>query len=521
MSTRCILAGEDITKDTYTTQQTCNSNHKLEIVSSGSCPSGWTRTADNHCFKDDSNCDVCGDKLSCQSVNNVGRCVSAKLCADEAAKCVASPNAGEADNCEITVAPTCECCCRIGKAKEDCCAGLDCNGKCGSDLIDNSNTYGSCSGCASIGSSTLEHDAACNCSGHNSQFCDISPDHPQGICSDCDKINTQESCGDHSSTCCYDSNKTATTTDDFCRGVNGSEIVSTVKGTSDYGYCAYYNCFSTTVPPIGNPKQCATSTPLKIGYFNKMASCTNGCSQGIGSDPCRSYDKNQVLCASEDKCCYDANTLQCLSGNKIVGGTSNGYCAYYNCQTPPGNPLLCDGTPTTTPAFSSTSTCALSCANPPGGAGLDCTNNKATACNFGICNYPGFACLNSTGAAGAFPSCGTCCCQVGNNPDSCVSSSTPNLHCKADQGSCSGGGRGLCCGCSKDADCGAITTTGCGQDTCCEARPSVAATSPAPAATGVCRNASIKVDFNPALLIIFSCLKKELMVMVLARREHF
>ncbi len=477
----------------YTTEKTCNSAGKWEIVSPGSCPSGWTRTPGNRCTQDNATCSLCSNNLTCEAINATGRCVSNKVCADKDAKCVDNPVVGEPDRCVVEVAPSCECCCRIGRAKEDCCAGLDCTGKCGSDLVNNSNTYGSCSGCGLIGTSTEEHDAACNCAGHNSQFCDISAANPAGICVDCSQINSQENCGDHSSVCCFDSNKTATTTDDACRGLNGGDVVSEIRGSLEYGYCAYYNCQA----PPADPLICASTTPLKIGFFDKASTCINDCPKGIGSDPCRAFDNNQVSCTNEASCCYDATTLKCISGNKISGGLNNGFCAYYTCQTPPGNPLLCDPTPTTTPIFASTSSCALFCGNPPGGAGLGCSDYNATSsCNFGLCNFPGFACLKDSGAGGAYPDCGTCCCQVGTNPDSCVSSSTPNLHCQADKGSCTGANRGLCCGCTKDSDCGSINTTGCGVDGCCQARPSVVDTLPAAAATNVCRNAALKITFN-------------------------
>lgn len=481
----------------YTTTETCNASGKWEIVSPGSCPPDWTRISGNRCTQNNSSCGVCGSGLTCANLNAAGRCVSNKICSDKDAKCVDNPIASEADKCVVEIAPSCECCCRIGHDTEDCCSGLTCAGKCGSDVTNNSNTYGSCSGCAAAGSTAAERDAACNCSGHTSQYCEVNNEHPEGICSDCSGITSQENCGDHSSACCFDSNKTATTTDDVCRGLGGGSVVSTVPGSTDYGYCAYFNCFSETVPPIGDPLVCASTTPLKIGYFNKVNTCIGDCPQGIGSDPCRAFDGNQASCSNENICCYDATTLHCISGDKIVGGSNNGFCAYYNCQTPPGDPLLCDPTPTTTPIFASTSSCAIACANPPGGAGLGCVDNNATStCNFGVCNFPGFACLKDSGAAGAYPECGTCCCQVGNTPDSCVSSSTPTLHCQADKGSCTGAGRGLCCGCSQDSECGAINTTGCGSDSCCQARPTVASSSPAAAATNVCRNAAIRVSFN-------------------------
>lgn len=508
MSYRCVLS-----TDIYNVEKTCNSSGQWEISLDSSCPSGWTKVGNNKCIQNNVSCNICDANLSCQEVNSEGRCVSAKLCSDKDAKCVANSVASEADKCVINAAPTCECCCRIGYDKQDCCAGLTCAGKCGSDIINNSNTYGSCSGCANSGSTTEEHDAACNCSGHDSQYCSISTDHPEGICADCSGLGDQASCGDHSSACCFDSNKTATTTDDYCRGVSGLSVISKDKNSSNYGYCAYYGCYSASTTssgypeiPLGDPYACASTTPVKIGYFNKLDTCVSGCPNGVGNDVCHAFDNDQGGCSGETKCCYDKATSKCVTGNQIGDGANKGYCAYYACQTPPGNPLLCDSTPTTTSIFANSSICTSECANPPKGDGLDCSGTASSTCNFSLCDKSGFACLQDTkdsavAVGGTDSSCGTCCCQVGldkngTTKDSCYSAATPTLHCKANQGACSGASRGLCCGCSNDNDCGAVSTTGCGSDTCCEARPSVIDTSPTASETNVCRNAAIKVTFN-------------------------
>ena len=500
-------------KKDYTTNKICNNSGKWEISLDTSCPSGWTKTGNQTCVQDGSSCNICDANLSCQKVNAEGRCVSAKVCSDKDAKCIDNPVASEADKCVVTAAPACECCCRIGYDKQDCCSGLTCAGKCGSDIANNSNTYGSCSGCANAGSTTEEHDAACNCSGHDSQYCSISNEHPEGICTDCAGLSDQTSCGDHSSACCFDSNKTATTTDDYCRGVSGLSVISKDKSNSNYGYCAYYGCYSASVAssgypeiPLGDPYSCASTTPVRIGFFNKVDTCVGECPNGVGDDICHTFDNNQAGCSAETKCCYDKTTSKCQTGNQIGDGENKGYCAYYACQTPPGNPLLCDSTPTTTPVFASASVCTSECANPPKGDGLDCGGVTSSTCNFNLCDKSGFACLQDTkdstvAVGGTDSNCGTCCCQVGLDKDgitkdSCYSATTPTLHCKADQGSCSGASRGLCCGCSSDNDCGSVSATGCGSDTCCAARPSITETSPAASETNVCRNAAIKITFN-------------------------
>jgi len=476
-------------------QKTCNSSGNWEVKLAGSCPSGWVRGANNVCVQTGSVCNSCSANLSCEKVNQFNTCVSDKLCAGKA-NCIDNKT-NALDDCILDVPPSCECCCRIGYDKQDCCAPLTCAGKCGSDLTDNSNTYGSCSGCAAVGNTTAEHDNACNCASSTGKFCDIAPDHPQGVCSDCATIDDPKNCGDHSSSCCFDSNKTAATTDDTCRGLNGSSILSLISSSPDYGYCAYFGCAKE------DPLKCASTTPLKIGFFNKVDTCIGDCPKGVG-DVCSTFNNNKESCSNENGCCYDKATDKCLSGNQITSTNSStldayGYCAYYNCST--DGTLTCDKNAAVTGTFLDTVSCDDKCKNPPAGAGLGCVDaasNANSTCNFGLCTFAGSSCLQATGDLGAFPSCGTCCCQPGAN-DSCATALTPNLRCKADQGACSGASRGLCCGCSSDNDCGSAATTGCGSDTCCEARPNVSTTLPKINDTNVCRNASIKITFNQAM----------------------
>lgn len=735
-----------------TTQAFCNSEGKWEITTNASCPSGWTRGPGNTCTQ--GTCALCSSSFTCELVGASGVCVSEKLCSNKDAKCEEGQIATEPDECRVTMKPSCECCCRIGFDQQDCCAGLKCSGKCGSDIIlaggvgtccnatgdcinpncpafggivneiggycthtftssatfktpvnlnatvlvvggggaaggglfnvvydagggggqviqnslsipandanpgpnnsypvvignggfyidsltnsdggnssflgvtaiggkkaislsiagmsgsgkvggvrngfgsgggggdsengfnapsneiggdggdgtysnisgtsiayggggagmsfvragesglgrenpggggsgatglpgneakkgiviirypsvpaascpvgyaSSTNTFGNCSGCGLIGTSTIEHDMACNCSGSTSKFCSISVQNPAGVCVDCAQAGNQEVCGDHSSSCCYDSKGTATTTDDLCRGLNGGTVVNKVKPLppiviegSDYGSCAYFNCQAEPLDPL----ICASSTPLKIGFFNNVNTCIHDCPENIGNDPCSRFNNKKSECSAATGCCYDQKTDKCLSGNQIDPGV-NGYCAYYNCEVPPANPYDCNFNATTTGIFTSTTTCESYCGNPPGGAGLDCVYPVATStCNTSLCTFPGFSCLNATGTPVVYPNCGTCCCQVGLNPDSCNTLLTPTLHCQADRGSCTGSNRGLCCGCTKDSECGAISSTGCDSDGCCQARPNVVSTLPAANATNVCRNASIKITFN-------------------------
>jgi len=366
---------------------------------------------------------------------------------------------------------------------------------CPPNFASSTNTFGNCSGCGLIGTSTQEHDMACNCSGSTSKFCDISVQHPEGICVDCAQASGQESCGDHSSVCCFDSKNTAETTDDSCLGLNGRTVVSNDKLDNRYGYCSYFNC--TTVTPPATPV-CASTTPFITGVFASTSTCITDCPQGIGNDPCSRY-MTLATCMADGSCCYDGKKSKCITGTKIPSPSPNvGYCAYYNCQVPPaGDPYECDLNATTTGAYISTSTCIAACPDPYTGPGLDCVYQTATSdCNTSLCNYPAFSCLKEDGGAASYPACGTCCCSVSD--DHCADIA-PALHCQADRGSCTGAGRGLCCGCTADNECGSLTTTGCGNEGCCQARPEIVSTLPLASATDVCRNASIKITFNQAM----------------------
>lgn len=360
---------------------------------------------------------------------------------------------------------------------------------CPAGYSNTSNTFGNCSGCGLIGTSQEEHDNACNCTGHSGKYCDISDAHPEGICTDCSNLSSQANCNSHSSVCCVDANRTSTTTDDICRGGDG-RLVSGDPNNSDYGYCAYYDCQSA------NPKLCATSTPAKLALYKGVDECVSGCANNPGADYCSTFNGNQSACSAESVCCFDKKSSTCKSGAKIESGHDKGYCAYYDCRD--DNPKLCNFTATTTGRFVSTSTCAFRCANEEGGAGLVC-NNATSTCNFDVCNLENFSCLTASGTPGIYPSCGSCCCQpvgVGGNATDTCTLLNPKLQCLADKGNCSGANRGLCCGCTADSDCGHPATIGCGSDTCCQARPEIASTSPEHLDDNVCRNAVVKVNFT-------------------------
>jgi len=477
---------------TFTAEKTCNQDQHWQIVVPTSCPAGWVRGSGDICVDLNSNCLICSSEFSCQSVANSGRCVSAEICPSDSI-CEDNPAPAQPDSCVVFDQASCDCCCSIGQDEQDCCAPLVCGGTCGTDTVDDGAGLGFCSGCAAVGSTTEEHDAACNCIGHSGQYCDISADHPEGVCVDCSSLSGKQSCNDHSAACCFDANRSSNPDDDFCRGGDGQEI--TVNPSDpNYGYCAYFNCQEEPA----DPSLCASTTPLVLGFYNSQEKCDQGCAANSGNSYCSLFDGNQAGCLAEASCCFDQASSQCLGGDRIAAGPYEGFCAYYDCSLL--NPLVCDPTATTTGQFSNFATCEYNCANPAGGAGLTCAGQSSTStCEFSSCNFPGFGCLNEDGSLGAYPECGTCCCQPGLTPDSCVTPDTPNLYCQPNQGNCSGAGRGLCCGCTQDSDCGNNATVGCGGDTCCQARPEISSTIPEHLSDNICRNAAIYVNFNQTM----------------------
>lgn len=521
MSYRCILDVGINSLDLSGTIKTCNQEGKWEIKINTSCPSGWIMGPDKTCTQDSVSCNSCPINLTCEKVNQFNSCVSQKLCQDKQAKCVDN-TVNDKDDCTITVEPGCDCCCRIGFDEQDCCSfkakdgsmvQLQCGGTCGSDVTasPSTNTYGSCSGCAAAGDTAAERDTACNCTGTSGKFCSVTSNAPQGICTDCAGIKTQEECGAHSTTCCFDSRGTATTSDDICRGIGDSEVVSTDKNNPDYGYCGYFNCSQV------NPLVCA-GIPNKIGKYKKLAECTEACPKE-SADICNKFNDNKEQCLSEPGCCYDAKAElkkndspgdskidTCISGNKITEEENKGYCAYYDCYTQTeGNPYECNPIAKISGKFKGLNACSATCGNPPSGAGLGCSDKENSAlnqCNFSLCTSLGSSCLQENGLEAQqsnYPSCGACCCQpaVNGSADSCKTPDTPDLFCKPDASkTCSGSNRGLCCGCSEDSQCGSPTTVGCGLDSCCKARPEVTETLPANNTSNVCRNSVIKISFN-------------------------
>lgn len=478
----------------FNATQTCkvypeyNNQAHWEIKVPTSCPNNWTKLSGNRCVDSvsstSSTCSVCDNAFTCVDYGgNEGACVTASLC-PQGASC-------SGNTCVTTESSRCDCCCEIGQDARDCCAPLVCAGTCGSDTSDDNSGFGSCSGCAipasGGGFDQGASDNACNCAINSGKYCDVSV--PTGVCNDCSRLS-RDACLEHSQTCCLDSRGTANINDDVCVGGSGQEI-SSDPTSSDYGYCAYYNCENES----GNPSLCDLDNPQKIGLFRDQEYCSKGCGQDPGMNFCSQHNGDYTSCSLASGCCYNYSDGSCQGGESI--DPLNGHCARYSCQNSP-NEGLCDLTPRQIGAYGSITACEASCEAPPTGAGKDCRNIFAdNSCNTGLCGSP-FACLTEAGSSGLPGDCGTCCCQV-SNPESCSGIGNGSLVCQPNQTPCGGENRGLCCGCSQDSDCGdGAVNVGCDSGTCCRARPQIIADeiSPAHGANEICRNAGITIPFD-------------------------
>jgi len=484
----------------FSAPQTCkafsefgNQTH-WEIKIPTSCPNGWVRLSGNRCVDStsstESSCSLCATGFNCAPPSNSvsdpeqGICVSGNLCPKKAS-C-------SGNTCLAIESARCDCCCEIGQDARDCCTPLVCAGTCGADTSDDNFGLGQCSGCAiplaGGGFDIAASDQACNCTNHSGKYCDTSV--PTGVCTDCRGLS-RDACLDHSQVCCLDSKGTSNPDDDVCIGGSG-QIISNNPSSSDFGYCAYYDCQDAS----GDPSLCASDEPKKIGLFRDIDFCDASCAASPGVSFCSQHDGNPSACTVAEGCCFNFSDQKCVGGESMGGVI--GYCAYYNCQAAP-NENQCDSNPSMVGNYSNFSSCVTGCAQtPPGGAGKDCRGLTVNTfeCNAGFCSSP-FACLNEAGETGLPGDCGACCCQV-SNPESCSGLGSGNLVCQPNQTPCSGEGRGLCCGCSQDLDCGDAVNLGCDSGTCCRARPEVITDQlmPAHGAKEICRNAILSIPFD-------------------------
>ncbi|MFH1255261.1 MAG: IPT/TIG domain-containing protein [bacterium] len=247
------------------------------IKTLSSCPSGWTNIGSGRCVENNTFCSACSAGFKC--VKETDSAI-AGVCSIDQSVCPVGSICGSDDKCVKKDSAACECCCRIGHDSEDCCSPLKCEGKCGSDITANTNTYGSCSGCGSVGTTQEEHNKACNCSGTSGKFCLIDSANPAGACKDCSQISDASICGTQGAgVCCVDAkNKNA------C--VGGSAPYA--KASPDYNYCAYYECAS------GSCSDSAVASSSAKSY-KTLAECDNKCVQSaqFGNTCFNNVDSNK------------------------------------------------------------------------------------------------------------------------------------------------------------------------------------------------------------------------------------
>jgi hypothetical protein len=265
---------------------------------------------------------------------------------------------GSNNKCTKTDSASCECCCRIGHDNEDCCSPLKCEGKCGSDITANTNTYGRCSGCASVGTTQAEHNEACNCSGTSGKFCLVDATNPSGVCQDCAQISDAAICsGQGVGSCCVDAKDKNT-----CRG--GTAPYAT--GNPAYNYCAYYECNSGSCSstPVANSNlatyktltECSNKCMLPAQFGNtcfNSATSTQSCDinkctgfacineDGTGA----SAQKCGTCCcdpyAAQDSCKNLSANLVCKPNQAPCGGDKRGLCCGCSADSDCGSVTGC------------------------------------------------------------------------------------------------------------------------------------------------------------------------------------
>ncbi|MEI6596598.1 MAG: IPT/TIG domain-containing protein [bacterium] len=236
-----------------------NNQSRWIMKISTSCPAGWTSISGGRCVENNTTCSTCDAGFKC--IKETASAVDGS-CLVEQSLCPIGSVCGSNNKCTKNDSASCECCCRIGYDSEDCCSPLKCEGKCGSDITANTNTYGRCTGCGNVGTTQTEHNEACNCSGTSGKFCLVDTANPTGVCQDCAQISDTAACsGQGVGTCCVDAKNKNT-----CRG--GTAPYAT--GSPAYNYCAYYECNA------GSCSNTAVATS-SLPNYKALAECNNKC----------------------------------------------------------------------------------------------------------------------------------------------------------------------------------------------------------------------------------------------------
>lgn len=317
-----------------------SSQNRWIIKINTSCPDGWLSIGGGRCVEKNTTCSVCTTGFKCGK--ETASAVDGSCLVDQNL-CPAGSICNSNNKCTKIDSASCECCCRIGYDSEDCCSPLKCEGKCGSDIIANTNTYGKCSGCASVGTTQTEHNDACNCSGTSGKFCLIDAANPAGVCQDCTQISDAAACsGLGAGSCCVDAKNK-----NVCRGGTAPYAI----GSPAYNYCGYYECSSgscsnapvanSTAPTYSSSAECNNKCAPAVQFGNtcfeevtKTQSCDinkcNGftCINDDGTGP--AAPKCGTCCcdplAAQDSCKNLNSTLVCKPNQAPCDGAKRGLC---------------------------------------------------------------------------------------------------------------------------------------------------------------------------------------------------
>jgi hypothetical protein len=292
--------------------------NRWQVKTNQTCPPNFTKAVGNNslCVDVNSTCDTCSGNLSCMNIGNVdiGRCGLNRFVCPNNFDCNATTK-----TCERTDG-SCECCCDkkqnsvVDQTNPGCCAPLTCDNSCGTG-----GDFGLCSGCAAVGSTQAEHDAACNCSGTAGKFCDTSV--PGGVCGDCAQLSDLKACGAHD-TCCVDGSR-----GNACRGATGGRYFDSLDRLV---YCSYFTCDSCQVPDktgdFTSRDRCETDCPLS-------------CNQNVGGGVCSPDDTvckavSANLECNPDTCICESNVIddnKCGCSLDADCNNLNQGCGYDGC----------------------------------------------------------------------------------------------------------------------------------------------------------------------------------------------
>lgn len=356
-----------------------NGTPRWQINWSTSCPSGWVRGATNVCIDItgiNGNCSICGNGQACLMNGDRG------VCAVGNAVCATGSTCDVRDNkCKKIDTGTCECCCRIDNAAQDCCDGLSCDGTCGSGP-----RLGYCSGCV-VGTDPDVNDAKCNCANSTGKICDASVD-PRGRCVDCSAIIDPVECSSHAA-CCVDGRS-----GNKCTGLTTAQpIVPEVVGGETLNFCGFFGCTGLY------PNTCNELTPTKNGPYKTIDNCRRACVSA--PIPCSTLDGCAMPncpfgmtcnisggCVCEptgggpgDKCVDPLHAPACL----IIGGCKTGYTCLDDARTDPTCRCCCKppigGAPDTCKDINPNLSCLANQSPCTGGQrGLCCGCTKDSMC---------------------------------------------------------------------------------------------------------------------------------------------